>query len=421
MRCPSRRRSRNGLCVVVLCSAIAAGAAEPVTPPPAVLPPLTTIAELVQAAAAADANLRARAIRARAAEAAGRLATRWDDPVLALEGGRVLRHGTDDDWHGRVEVTQRVPPSGEAGARTLTADSLRVVAEAERSAALAGLTGEVHRLVVDLRLALAQDAAARATLSDAATALAHVATRLAAGSARDSDLLGVQLDQAEAEAALALAEHQVTAARAALARRCVVPVDKIGDPPAPTLRERERERVIAASATHPRLRQADAAVRSAEAQAALARSGRWSGLRAGVFGEREGDDSEVGLLLELPLPTWNGNEATIVAAAAEAEAARAARDHLERQLAAEAEAAWAVWDAARLRAEHHRTRLLPAATRALDVVLADYAAGRGDLIGVLAALRTRTRLAGESAIADAERDRALIVLHAIAPVSEDQP
>jgi outer membrane protein TolC len=407
--------------VVALCVAIAAGAAEPVSPPASPTGPLTSIADLVRAAAQNDAGLRASRLRARAALAAGERATRWDDPVIGLEGGRVDRADADDVWHGRIAVMQRIPLGGEAAARGANADSLRVLAEAAGTTGRVTLMMEVRHLVVALRLALAQESTARTAMSDATSALAQVSNRLAAGNARQADLLGAQLDRDEAQAAVTLAGHQVTAARAALARRCGVGPGQISDPPALALAERAHDIVLATSAKHPRLLQADAQVRVAESQAALARSGRWGDVRAGAFGDREGDDNEIGLLLEIPLPAWNRNEAAVTAALAEAEATRAERDQLARQVAAEAEAAWFAWDTAQQRAAHHRQHLLPRAGEALTLALADYAAGRGDLAMVLTALHARTRLAGETAEAEAERDHALVTVHAIAPVIEDLP
>ncbi|MBA3699912.1 MAG: TolC family protein [Planctomycetes bacterium] len=425
MRRPLRLRGRASLCVVALCATVIAGAAEPTTAPstaPSTTSPnvLTTVSDLIHAAATADAGLRSAEARAVGADAAGRFAQRWDDPRLGLEGGRVSLPG-DDEWHGRIDVTQRLPLGGEGAARAASADSQRALARADYVSARLTLAADVRRLVVNLRLALAEQTATRTSLEDASAAFAVVRTRLAAASARQAELLMVQIDRDEADEAAALASQRVVAARAALARRCHVDLTTIGDPAPLTLSERDQAAVAAAAARHPRLITAEAQVRAAEALAALARSGRWSEVRAGVFGERVGDDTEVGLTLEVPLPTWNRNQGAVGIAMAEADAVRATRAGVRQQVESEAEAAWFAWDAARRRAHHHNERLLPLAGEVLQLALADYAAGRGDLTSVVAARRTRSRLALAAAEAAAQRDHALIIVHTAAPVAEDLP
>jgi outer membrane protein, heavy metal efflux system len=416
----ARLRGRCGLCAAALCAAVAVEAAEPVSPP-APTTSVISIAALIEAAIQADVGLRASEIRLRAASVAGALARRWDDPVIGLEGGRSQRDADGSAWRGRIEVMQRLPLGGEHRARAADAASQHALADAERLAARAALRAEVRLLVLDLRLCQAQAAGARTALADAATALAQVSERLAAGTARQTDLLLAQLDRDEAEAETALTGQQTLAARAALARRCALPAEQLADIAPVALEERDLDAVLTAVARHPRLLAADARARAAVAQAALVRSERWRDVRAGVFGERDGDENAFGVMLEVPLPAWNRGRAGLATAVGAADVAQAERAAAARQVAAEAEATWFAWTGARQRAQHHRERLLPAAGAALTLALIDYGAGRGDLASVLAALRARTRLTGETIVAEAERDRLLIAIHTIAPIAEEVP
>lgn len=420
MRRHLRPRGRSALCVVALCAAALAGAAEPTTAPSPVLSPISEAVDLIAAAAKVDAGLRAAQARARGAEAAGRFAGQWDDPRLALEGGRVSTPG-DDDWHGRAEVTQRLPLGGEGAARSATAEGQRALANAEYALARLALASDVRRLISDLRLVSAHHTAATTSLADATAAFDAVRARLATGEARQADLLAAEVDRDEADEAVRQATQRTTAARAALARRCGVAETTIGDLRPLVLSERDRATVLTAAATHPRLLGTDAQVRAAQANAAAIRAGRWGDVHAGVFAERDGDASEVGLIVELPLPLWNRQQAPIASAEAEVAATIAQREQAQRQVEAEAETAWFAWDAARQRATRLSERLVPSAAEALRLALADYAAGKADLASVLSARRTRSRIAADAAEAVAARDRALIDLHAVAPGPEDLP
>ncbi|HYE05902.1 MAG TPA: TolC family protein [Planctomycetota bacterium] len=416
-----RRAQRPLGAIIVSVSLLACGHAADPSAERSVPAASSELAALIAAAARLDGAVVAADAARDAAETVDRAGGRWDDPRLALEGGVRTDRG-DDAWLGRVDLTQRLPIAGEFGARRHAARSRVARADADAAAARARVAAEVARLATRWSAATARREAARSTLAAAEDAAAAVSARLAAGQAGDADELAARIAAEEAAEDARRAEQAIEAARARLIRRCGL--DEQQAPRAPlaiALPPLDRLAVAAAVERHPALRAAAAELAVAQADAGAAQAGRWQDVRAGAFAERDDDETMLGLTVEVPLPVWNRNVAVIAGAQADARGARARHESLRRALAAEAEAAWFAWDAARQRATHHAERLLPAAREGMRLALAAYGAGAAPLAAVLDARRTLARLVAGLVDATEARDLALIDLHAATGGGEALP
>jgi len=178
----------------------------------------------------------------------------------------------------------------------------------------------------------------RETVADATSASAELAQRYHdAGNLAALDLELDQAEAAQAEADAAAARNEAVAARAALARRMGVPVERrdwsvapqlppppAGDEALPALLDlARRSRLDLAAKRREVALQEDAL--------GLARSTRWiGGIEAGVQGERDDDGTHLlGPSLSLELPLFNQGQGRMLRAQARLERSRAELERLE--------------------------------------------------------------------------------------------
>ena len=397
----SWRAAPIGLLVLAaMCDAVEAPPTVPVIPSPS-----TTEASAVPDPIAVSwlvAKARENAPRLAASDAQGeriaalaRQAGRWDDPEVEVEAGRL--QNSDGDERGRIAINQRVPIFGaKARARDAAAAMGPVVAAERRDIDLA-VAGEVR-----LEAARFSTSSRRVRLAEASVELSRrvlklVESQLGANQAQEMDRVRAQVDFAEAEAAVERARHDQAAALASLSRLVGVALPSgttLAAESAP--HQVELPAALAAAGKHPSIARATALAAAAEAEHAGARADGRPDITVGIFGERDGDGTELGVAAGVTVPIWNGNRHGIQASAAAVRIARAELAEQQRVVLAEAEQAWRAHDQA-IRSERTvRERLLPAAAQALKLAEASYAAGGGDLAAVLDARRTLARLSMEA-------------------------
>lgn len=142
-------------------------------------------------------------------------------------------------------------------------------------------------------------------------------------------------------------------------------------------------------ATNPELQLADAERRRAEAAIGLARAERRPDFGVSVtYGRRNPDFGDVVSVMgsvTLSIFTDRRQNPRIAAAEADAAAALAERDDRLRAITARFDADLAAWRSAVRQWERARDELLPLAHDRADLEVASFAAGRADLIDVIAA------------------------------------
>jgi outer membrane protein TolC len=140
---------------------------------------------------------------------------------------------------------------------------------------------------------------------------------------------------------------------------------------------------------NPELRLADAEQRRAEAAADLARAEKRPDFGVSVtYGHRNPDfGSAVSVMGSVTLPIFTDRRQNPRIAAAEADAAAASAERVDRLrvIRARFEADLAAWRSALQQWERARDQLLPLARDRAELETASFAAGRADLVDVIAA------------------------------------
>lgn len=349
-------------------------AAEP--PVPAVTASTPTLAELVNRVAARDPALATSATAITVAQAQARAAGRWEAPNLELD---IRRSDGPDDDEMAYEVTFMQPlplGSGRRGA-IAAGHATSAVRQADADAATVDLLARVRSDLIALERAAHHLAVASADLSEAQALATSSEQQRAAGLLTETDRLRIAAEVASAEHAVVLARSAQVAIAASTTRRlgAVLPhphgVD-LAFHPVP-----ERSTLATALSAHPQLRAAEHAITVATAQLRAAQAQRWPGVAVGVVAGRAGDVDEVGVIVDLRLPVWDGRRDLATAASAEVRQAQAAHAQRARDLLDAAEAAWDAWQQADLHVRSIRTALLPTAEQLAERSREAYA--RGDL------------------------------------------
>lgn len=142
---------------------------------------------------------------------------------------------------------------------------------------------------------------------------------------------------------------------------------------------------------HPEVAEAEATIRVAEADIALAREASKPDWTVEVaYGLRGGDRSDllsVQVGVDLPLFQAKRQDKRLAMRHAELDKVRQAREDVRRGLLAELRAAHAEWQSARARIERYEKELLPLVQARIDNALAGYRAGKSDFAAVSAARR----------------------------------
>ncbi|KHK93399.1 TolC family protein [Novosphingobium malaysiense] len=288
-----------------------------------------------------------------------------------------------------VGVEQQIPNLAERRARASIAgaDIETAGAELARTRYLARLgAGEawVQLAFAQRRLMVAD------TALDQVTDLVPVSrSAVSSGSARPAETLEVRRAVLEIEDARTAIEADEAAAQAQLAR-FIGEADAVavGEPPSADIDPEDIRRRLA---NHPEILLAGAQLREMQARVDLARSDNRPDFGVSAsYGVRErqyGDVFTVMGSITLPLFGKHRQQPLIAAAEAEAQAAIASREDQVRAVAARFEADLAAWRSAYRQWQRAREELLPLARDRATLETASYAAGRAELLDVIAAIR----------------------------------
>lgn len=378
---------------------------------PATAEPLTFDRALELAEGGAP-QLQASALGVEAAEAAARAAGRLPDPQLRfgvdnlpVSGPMAGRLGDEAMTMARVGLMQEVP----SGARRRAE---RAVAEADVHIAVAGdaIVRRDARIAaglawLDLHYAGRRLAAMDEVLSTLEPLWEAAPASVAAGTDRPAGALSPVVMRAALQDRRSILVAEMARARAELTRWTGDP-DPTATGPRPEL-EVDPPALRADLEQLPALRAYRAAGSRADAEVALARSGRRPDWAFEIsYGRRDpmfGDMLSVGASVRLPLFDDQRREPLIAARASDALRVRLERDAVARQLHAALDADLA--DLAMRRDQWSRSRdvILPAVRERARLETASYAAGRASLADILEAF---TVLA-EAGLEDLDREAAM--------------
>lgn len=328
---------------------------------------------------------------------------------VPAEGRDRFRLDRDGMTMARIGVMQEFPRAEKLRARTE-----RARRDAERSAvAVDTAVQAVYREVAAAWIACwagEREARAIAAQIDEAKLQAELAAAMyRGGRAAQADVLAASAQTIELANRLAEAELGVERARTALARYLGADADRpLADAP------RFDELPAAARgdtgvAGQPDIRLARAQEAVLDAEAALAGTAKlvdWSAeLSYGIRGPDFPNMVSLMVRVDLPWSPSTRQDRIQLARLHERDAARAAREDLERAREAEVRQTRADWRVARERAERIARELVPLADRRVEAALAAYRGGAGAIGAVLDARRAQldTRIAQIAADAAAAR------------------
>lgn len=377
---------------LAFCGALVAGmspvAAQPVS-----------YEEALRASVAQQPQVRSRELQLDARRSAADAADELPDPTLRAGVRNLPVTGPelfDPTMMTMLEVgvEQRIPNLVERRARAgiANADIETAGAELARTRYLARLgAGEAW---VQLAYAQRRLLVANAALEQVSELVPVSRSAISSGSARAAESLEVRRAVLEIEDSLTAIEADEAAARAQLAR-FIDETDAVavGEPPSADIDPDELRRNLA---NHPEILLAGAQLREMQARVDLARSDNRPDFGVSTsYGVRErqyGDVFTVMGSITLPLFGKHRQQPLIAAAQAEAQAAIASREDRMRALNARFEADLAAWRSASRQWRRARDELLPLARDRVTLETASYAAGRAELLDVIAAIRSQALL-----------------------------
>ena len=253
---------------------------------------------------------------------------------------------------------------------------------AERNVLVGAGTAWVNLYYAQARLDLASTA-----LDELRTFIPVANSAVASGSARPAESLAIRRELLTIEDAMTTIEAERETAQAQVSR--YMPVEEpvaLGAAPSAVLDE---EQLRFELESNPELLLADAERRRAEAGIELARAEKRPDFGVSVtYGRRNpdfGDAVSVMGSVTLPIFTDRRQNPRIAAAESEAAAASAEREDRRRALVASFEADLATWRSSVRQWRRARDELLPLARDRTNLETASFAAGRADLVDVIAA------------------------------------
>lgn len=349
------------------------------------------------------------------------------DPQLQFGVGN-LPVNTRDAWRferdsqtaSMVGLSQEIPSAAKRSARAQTEFERAASAEADGAAMArrigldAGLAW-VDVYVAERGLSWVEALQREAQRKEDAAGLAYraaqipqselLASRVATGLLQDRHY---ELEQRAAKARAGLARW---IGDEAAQRPLPIGLPSLPDPPPPA-------QLLAALARHPQQRAAAANARVAETDLQAAQAGYHPDWRVGAqYGERFGYSEMLSLTVgvDLPLFTAQRQDRSAAAARAALEAAHEREEDTRRELAAQAQAAYAEWDRLRQRRDYHEQTLAPAAEARSAAALTAYRAGRGRYQDVLDARKDALDVHLMGLDIDTELLRRQLELLALAP------
>ncbi|MBI2770442.1 MAG: TolC family protein [Burkholderiales bacterium] len=367
-----------------------------------------SLAEAMRLAETASTAVRSKEAQLAAAEGARLEAASpfFRNPELSVEKTRrqsAVADSRASEWTAGIaqpiEIGGQQSRRREAAAASLDAlraeiDDSRRRARSDAASRFFAVLAAQRRLLVEQRSLDLFDRAAQA-----------VAKRRSAGEDTRLDANVALIEAERARNAVARAREQILEARGELATLLQLPaanltevVGEIGVPPVDRL-PYGLDQMQSSAQTLPRQRALTARLDAAKARVALARAGRLPDLTVGVNVGREGSsvarERVTALVLRMPLPIFNRNDAAIGEALTAATQAEVDRDSGMRNALAQVRGLWSKLESQRERVERLQRTMLAAATDNQQLAAKSRQAGQ---IGLLEQL-----IINRQAL-DAERD-----------------
>lgn len=306
---------------------------------------------------------------------------------LPVTGPVAFEFGEQLPTQFAVGVEQEIPNLARRRARSAAASSEVQLAEARLGLAEREVLVEAGTAWVSLYYAQSRLDLAREALDDLRSLVPVANSAVASGSARPAESLAIRRELLEIEDAMTRIDAEREAAQARITR--YVPTEDpvaVGVAPSPTAQPQSLRLNLE---SNPELMLADAERVRAEVGIDLARSEKRPDFGVSVtYGRRgSGFGDAISIMGSVTLPIFAGSRQNprIAAAESEAAAAVAEREDRRRALIANFEADLASWRSAVRQWERARDELLPLARDRATLEMASFAAGRADLVDVIAA------------------------------------
>lgn len=336
---------------------------------------------------AGDLRVQGRREAVRAADALPDPRVRAGIMNLPVTGPVAFEFGEQLPTQFAVGVDQEIPNLARRRARSAAASSEVRLAEAQLGLAVRDVLVEAGTAWVSLYYAQSRLDLAGEALNDLRSLVPVANSAVASGSARPAESLAIRRELLEIEDAMTRIEAEREAAQARIAR--YVPTEDpvaVGVAPSPTAQPRSLRLNLEGN---PELMLADAERARAEVGIDLARAEKRPDFGVSfTYGRRgSGFGDAVSIMGSVTLPIFAGSRQNprIAAAESEAAAAVAEREDRRRALIANFEADLASWRSAVRQWERARDELLPLARDRATLETASFAAGRADLVDVIAA------------------------------------
>jgi outer membrane protein len=401
------RRVRTRTIAAVLAIAGAPALPAGADPPPADnLAPLTDRAAIIREALAHNPGLKAAAERARAVRSMSGAEGRLPDPEIMFQVWQVpfARPASfGDSQMIMAGVVQTFPAPGSLSARAASREHAALAEEAMLADRARDLVRDVQHAYADLAETAARHRAHVEHRGVAARLVSAAQAREAAGGTLD-DVAQAQLALARLDADIAMEAASVVRARTRLNGLLGRPFDAPIAEPTPgepeTVAMPPQALIDLAGRSRPDLRAADARVDAERSALASAeREATLPSVTVGAYYFAPTTNMPVhgyGFSTSMTLPwLWGGAASREQAQRSLESASRREADEARLRVGVDVGTTAASARAAAEQLAALRHGALPAAKRALDVTLATYGSGRGDLIGPLRA---------EQAVVDTEID-----------------
>lgn len=286
-----------------------------------------------------------------------------------------------------IGVEQEIPNIARRRARYGIAGSEIRLAEARLGMTERTIVAEAGTAWVSLYYAQQRLELARLAFADLSGLVPVANSAVASGSARPAESLAIRRELLGIDDAITAIEAERETAQARLSRYIAADEPAASGTPPPA--DVDTEGLRFQLETNPELLVAEARRRRAAAGIELARAEKRPDFGISVtYGRRNpdfGDAVSVMGSVTLPIFTDRRQNPRIAAAEAEAAAALAERDDRLRAVTAQFEADLAAWRSAMSQWERARDELLPLARDRADLETTSFAAGRADLVDVIAA------------------------------------
>jgi cobalt-zinc-cadmium efflux system outer membrane protein len=351
-------------------------------------PPLS-LADALERARQNNPELRALALQASAADAAGSQAALPPNPSLEyLREGRASQGGSST-----VQLSIPLEPGGKRAARLQAARAGSRAAALDLAIGRARLEADVAAAYHQAYLAQEQVALAAQVSEAGRRASDAAARRVLAGRVSPVEEARARVAEANWRIEGVSAQRELDEARIRLASLLGVPVDDLAPLSAPASPDSAALPPAAVIELAPAIERAVAEVEAGDAAVCLERAQRMPDV-ALVVGSKRSEGPERDRLrqtivgLSVPLPLFNRNQGAILAAERRAEKARAELEATRKRVRTETLQAHA-----RMRAALHQERLvredvLPGARYAADAAMKGFEAGKFSYVEVLDAQRT---------------------------------